>query len=72
MGFMPKLNGGGTAWIPNAWDTGTVGKGTTANRPASLTTADVGTQYLDTTLDVDGKLVIWNGTAWVDATGAVV
>lgn len=46
-------------------------KGTTAARP-TLTASDIGVQYLDTTLDADGKLIIWTGTAWVDATGAVV
>ncbi len=54
-----------------------MGKGTTANRPSiSGTVIDVishtGLQYLDTTLDADGKLIIWNGSAWVDSTGAVV
>jgi hypothetical protein len=37
-----------------------------------LTTSDVGVPYLDTTLDPDGKIIWWTGTAWVDATGAVV
>ena len=72
MGFMPKLNIPGTAWIPNTWDTGTVAKGTTANRPATLTSADAGAQYLDTTLAAAGKLITWTGTQWVDATGTVV
>jgi len=46
-------------------------KDTTANRP-TLTAIDVGVSYLDTTLDADGKPITWTGTAWVDATGAVV
>lgn len=46
-------------------------RGSTGNRP-TLTTTDVGQLYLDTTLDADGKPIWWNGTAWVDATGAVV
>lgn len=46
-------------------------KDTTANRP-TLSSIDVGVNYLDTTLDPDGKPIWWNGTAWVDATGAVV
>jgi hypothetical protein len=46
-------------------------KSTTAARPTT-TVYDVGLQYLDTTLDVDGKPIWWNGVAWVDATGAVV
>jgi hypothetical protein len=44
---------------------------TTANRP-TVTANDVGLMYLDTTLDADGKPIWYNGTAWVDATGAVV
>jgi hypothetical protein len=44
---------------------------TTANRP-TLTTNDRGVMYFDTTLDADGKPIWWNGTAWVDATGATV
>jgi hypothetical protein len=46
-------------------------KGATGSRP-TLTSLMMGTQYLDTTLDADGKLITWNGTAWVDATGATV
>lgn len=46
-------------------------KDTTANRPTPAA-ADIGLAYLDTTLDADGKPIWWNGTAWVDATGAVV
>jgi hypothetical protein len=46
-------------------------KDTTANRPAPGAN-DVGLMYMDTTLDADGKPIWWNGTAWVDATGAVV
>jgi hypothetical protein len=51
--------------LPNA------AKGTTAQRP-TLLASQVGFTYLDTTLDADGKPIWWNGTAWVDATGAVV
>ena len=40
--------------------------GTTANRP---TPNNVGFIYLDTTL---GKPIWWNGTNWIDATGATV
>lgn len=46
-----------------------VGKGTTAARPA-LTAADAGALYFDTTLAADGKPIWWTGTAWVDALGA--
>lgn len=48
-----------------------VKRNTTANRP-TLGTNDVGVLYLDNTLDADGKPIWWNGTAWVDATGATV
>lgn len=46
-------------------------RNTTANRPVPNAN-DIGLVYLDTTLDADGKPIWWNGTAWVDATGAVV
>lgn len=46
-------------------------RGTTANRPA-LAAYQVGYTYQDTTLDADGKPIWWNGTAWIDATGATV
>jgi hypothetical protein len=48
-----------------------VKRDTTANRPTP-SASDVGLQYFDTTLDADGKPIWWTGTAWVDATGAVV
>ena len=44
--------------------------GATADRPTSRLTNDwqtIGFRYFDTTL---GKPVFWNGTGWVDATGA--
>jgi len=40
--------------------------GTTANRP---TVVGLGTMYFDTTLN---KPIWWNGTVWIDATGATV
>jgi len=46
-------------------------KGLTAARP-SPNALDIGLAYLDTTLDADGKPIWWNGSAWVDATGATV
>ena len=52
-------------WRPVAWITR---NSTTANRP-TLRAQDVGVTYLDTTLDADGLLLTWNGTAWIDATG---
>jgi hypothetical protein len=44
-------------------------KNTTSNRPSLPLTGQL---YLDTTLDADGKTIWYTGTAWVDATGAVV
>lgn len=48
-----------------------VKKNTTANRPTP-NAIDIGLRYQDTTLDADGKQIEWNGSAWIDATGAVV
>ena len=42
--------------------------GTTANRP-TLYTNQYGFQYYDTTL---GKLILWNGTAWVNLDGTAL
>lgn len=47
-----------------------VGKGATGARPAL--SAQHRAIYFDTTLAAAGKPVFWTGTAWVDATGAVV
>lgn len=55
--------------IPGA--TIAVQKGVTANRPTPSST-NYGVMYLDTTLDADGKPIWWNGTTWIDATGAIV
>lgn len=45
-------------------------KGTTANRP---TNPRQGQRYYDTTLvPVNGKPIEWNGSAWIDGTGATV
>jgi hypothetical protein len=66
--YICTVAGASGTWRAHRWLTK---KDTTANRPA-LTANDIGVQYLDTTLDVDGKLITWTGTAWVDATGAVV
>lgn len=61
---------GGT---PGTWRGfgGITKKDTTANRPTPGAN-DLGLMYMDTTLDADGKPIWWNGTAWVDATGATV
>lgn len=50
---------------------GGAGRGTTAQRPTPGAN-DYGAMYLDMTLDADGKPIRWNGTAWIDATGATV
>ncbi len=55
-------------WRPTSWVTG---RGATGARP-TLTASDIGVAYQDTTIDADGKVIWWNGTAWVDATGATV
>lgn len=52
--------------ILNALPTKTFPTGLTANRPANVA---IGYQYFDTTL---GKPIYYNGTSWVDATGAAV
>ena len=48
--------------------------GTSLNRPSVTSTisAQIGLMYLDTTLAPNGKPIWFNGTDWVDATGAVV
>lgn len=43
--------------------------GTTAERPTNVFDTDAGHMYFDTTLN---KPVWWNGSAWVDSTGATV
>jgi hypothetical protein len=48
-----------------------VAKNTTANRP-TLSAADSGVRYLDTTLVAAGKPINWTGTQWVDSVGVVV
>lgn len=47
--------------------TGFVGMGTTAERPA--TPPNAGGIYIDTTIDVDGYAIIWNGSYWVNFQG---
>lgn len=46
------------------------GKGTTAQRPT--VPANTISIYLDTTLDADGQPIIWNGSYWVNFSGAPV
>jgi hypothetical protein len=62
---------GGTGVTNSGTDTVGRKKGPTSVRP-TLTSKDEGYLFLDTTLDADGKPIWWNGTGWVDATGAIV
>jgi hypothetical protein len=50
--------------------TGIAGKGTTVQRPTLPTNAVA--IYFDTTLNAGGKPIFWNGSGWVDNTGASV
>jgi len=45
-----------------------VEKGTTPNRPIPLY-MEYGRMYLDTTLDVDGLPIFWQGSKWIKADG---
>lgn len=56
-------------WLNGVNDFTVISKGTTTERPSS---PFIGLLYFDTTLDADGKPIWYTGTAWVDATGAVV
>lgn len=44
-------------------------KGTTAQRPSN---PQIGMRYYDTTLLESGKPIEWNGSNWIDMTGATV
>lgn len=62
-----------TAGSPGAWASWggiepQVQRGATGSRP-TLTAADIGAMYMDTTLAAPGKPVWWTGTTWVDSTG---
>lgn len=79
-GIAPFLDDGGSANSNMYWMRGFQGpptytgasfKGNTAGRP-TLAANHYGFMYMDTTLDADGKPIWWNGTIWVDATGASV
>jgi hypothetical protein len=67
-----RRNSFGGAWYETSRSFTDVRKNTTANRPSMATNRGIGYLYLDTTLDADGKPIWWNGSAWVDATGATV
>ena len=62
-----------TAGTPGVWRASKwlTGRGTTASRPA-MTATDTGVTYLDNTLNANGKIIYWNGVAWIDSLGAVV
>lgn len=47
-------------------------KNNPSNRPANLGLSESGLQYLDTSLAPAGKLITWNGSAWVDCNGNIV
>jgi|GEM_PF-3800347 len=80
--FVSRAGASRSVWIKEAlfgtsgWSllkTRLVGKSTTANRPALTSSAyDIGTMYMDTTLNANGKPIWWNGAAWVDSSGAAV
>lgn len=57
---------GGGKFTYNQEEVSVIRSGATSDRPANSV---VGTQYFDTTLN---KPIWWNGTVWVDATGAIV
>jgi len=61
-------NNGNTVFVDRIPQTRESLSGNTASRP-SLTSADAGTVYFDTTL---GKPIFYRGDGWVDATGTVV
>lgn len=56
------------AWRAAKWITQ---MGTTAQRP-TMSASNIGVTYLDQTLAANGKPIMWNGTVWVDSTGASV
>lgn len=66
--YVCTTGGSPGTWRASKWVTG---RGITASRP-SLTANDTGVTYLDNTINANGTLITWNGSAWVDATGAVV
>ena len=55
--------------IPTVFDYLSSMRGSTEDRPVFENSEAIGYLYFDTTL---GKPIWWNGTAWVDATGATV
>ena len=78
MGWAATANGSGGAanWVIRGQFG--IASGVTASRPTKSTmgvSTDAkwaGTQYLDTTLAANGKLITWTGTMWVDYNGTSV
>jgi hypothetical protein len=47
--------------------------GSTSSRPTPTPNAELGRQYIDTTLGGgEGTLIVWNGSAWVGLDGGAV
>ena len=71
-----SASGGAANWIIRGQFG--IASGVTASRPTKTTmgvSTDArwaGTQYLDTTLAANGKLITWTGTMWVDYNGTSV
>ena len=78
MGWAATANGSGGAanWVIRGQFG--IASGVTASRPTKTTmgvSTDArwaGTQYLDTTLAANGRLITWTGTMWVDYNGTSV
>ena len=78
MGWAATANGSGSAanWVIRGQFG--IASGATWGRPAKWTMGVftdagwAGTQYLDTTLAANGKLITWTGTMWVDYNGTSV
>ena len=58
-------------WNGSQWEVlCLLNKGETTSRPtSSLTANDAGFQFFDTDL---GKMIVWNGTAWVNMDGTAL
>lgn len=74
---LPDPKDGNQTAVTRAWQaqvsrfiTAMLSSGTTADRPTSF--LYVGRTYFDTSLGAAGKPIWYNGTNWVDATGATV
>ena len=78
MGWAATANGSGGAanWIIRGQlgiaSGATWGRPTKSTMGVSTDAGWAGTQYLDTTLAANGKLITWTGTMWVDYNGTSV